>query len=96
METPVLRTHPRTTFERELGRNATLIRQSRDFIRAPKRAATPRLPALAAWEKAVVRYDFKMAVYLVVFASTDRRHVAAKGTACIRCLLNIFNGKGSR
>ncbi|MGA2993187.1 hypothetical protein [Bradyrhizobium sp.] len=41
METPVLRTHPRTTFERELGRNATPIRQSRDFIRAPKRAAHP-------------------------------------------------------
>jgi hypothetical protein len=41
METPVLRTHPRTTFERDLGRNATPIRQSRDFIRAPKRAAYP-------------------------------------------------------
>jgi len=41
MKTPVLRTQPRTRFEPELGRNATPIRQPRDFIRAPKRAAYP-------------------------------------------------------
>lgn len=41
MKTPVLRTRPRTTFERDQGRNATRIRQPRDFIWAPKRAAYP-------------------------------------------------------
>ena len=39
MENPVLRPQPGTTFERDLGRNATSIRQAREFIRA---AAVPR------------------------------------------------------
>jgi hypothetical protein len=61
---------------------------------------TCRLPlACRRWrfaEKQSFDTILKTAVDLVVFASTDRRHVASKGTAYIRCLLNIFNGKGSR
>ena len=45
---PVLRPHPGTTFERDLGRNATPIRQPREFIRAENRIdpATDRAPRI--------------------------------------------------
>jgi hypothetical protein len=41
IESPGCAPNPRTTFKPDQGRNATPIRQPRDFIRAPKRAAYP-------------------------------------------------------